>query len=121
MNQEYSSKKVYCVELDKWFPSISEAERYVGAGHGTIGKVLDKNNRNSYGYTWNTTGEKTVATKYVDKNKVKVRCIETGQVFDSKYECSKWLFGNQARTKKSQLHNALKHNWKIKGYTFETV
>ena len=57
MSQEYNEytgkpTKVYCVELDKYFDSITEASKYVGCSTGNISDVLGKNNRTCKGYHW---------------------------------------------------------------------
>lgn len=45
------SKGVYCVELDKWFKSISEASRETGESIGKIRYKL-KYFADTDGYTW---------------------------------------------------------------------
>lgn len=50
-------KKVYQLDKDtlnliQEYPSIKEAERSLGVSHGLIGRVLDKENKTSYGFKW---------------------------------------------------------------------
>ena len=45
--------KVYCVELDKWFESITEASRKTGESVDKIRYSLwESNNMDKDGYTW---------------------------------------------------------------------
>lgn len=47
-----SKKKVRCIEKDIVFDSISDAEKYVGLGHGGIRHVIKGLNKTAGGYTW---------------------------------------------------------------------
>lgn len=44
--------KVYCVELDKYFYTITEASEYVGCNVSNISKVLNGNQKTAKGYHW---------------------------------------------------------------------
>ena len=44
--------KVYCVELDMTFDTITEASKFVGYSFSTISRVLDKSNKTCGGYHW---------------------------------------------------------------------
>lgn len=46
------STKVYCLELDRCFNSITEASEYVGCSHSNISAVLTGNQNTAYGYHW---------------------------------------------------------------------
>lgn len=46
------STSVYCVELDKVFHGIREAERQLGVDHGDISKCCKGKKKTCGGYTW---------------------------------------------------------------------
>ena len=51
MNQK-TRKEIICVELDKVFPSIGSAARFINGSQGTISSVLCGTRKSAYGYHW---------------------------------------------------------------------
>lgn len=47
-------KPILCVELNKKFPSIGEASRFINCKSSSISEVLNNRNRKSGGYHWIT-------------------------------------------------------------------
>lgn len=120
MNCESTSRKVYCVEMDKWFPSISEASRVTGIPHTSISKCANGTNCNGGGYTWTYGAKKGRASKRENK---KIRCKETGEIFDSVYSLAKLLHEkNPERTTNNiyqGLKTSVKKGWRCEGFHWE--
>ena len=51
-NNKKTSKKVYCVELDRVFPSLQEASRQMGVTASNISRVCRGNGKTCAGYHW---------------------------------------------------------------------
>lgn len=116
MNQEYSSKKIVCIELDKEYPSISECARDLGITRQAICSVLSGRTVTAKGYTF----------KYADKDKnreykkiKKVLCIETGEEFKSLRKASLRFSGKD--NQHSNIALAIKNGWAYKGYHFKYI
>jgi len=119
-NNPSSSRKVYCVEQQKWYPSISEAERANGVAKGSIGKAASGANVHSAGLTWNFTGENSEAREdLLRKQRKPIKCIETGETFESVYSACKHYFGEDAMRMKCRIQNGLRHGWAVNGLHFE--
>lgn len=120
-NNTYNTRPVLCIETGTIYPTIHEAERQTGILTSGIvacckGTVYSK--RNGYtkvhtagGYHW----------KYLDRNKTfkttekkKVRCIETGVIYNSIKEAQETLkINNISRVcqKKSKYKTAGGYHW----------
>lgn len=49
----YNTKYIYCVELDKYFSSMAEIDKYFGKTvHPNIRRMLNGQTKKAYGYTW---------------------------------------------------------------------
>ena len=121
MNHPSTSRRVYCVEQKKWYPSISEAERVNNLSRGCVEKAASGKNVHAGGLTWNYTGEdKEARTDLLRSQRKELICVDTGQTFESIYAAATWLFGKEnVMKKKSMLQNALRHNRRTCGYKFE--
>ena len=51
LNQK-SRKEIFCVELNKIFPSISAAARFINGSQGTISSTLKGSRKTAYGFHW---------------------------------------------------------------------
>ena len=119
MNQEATSRKIYCVEQDKWYPSISEAERINGIARGCIGKAASGINCKAGGLTWSYDGSNSNREDLIKKSRKPVLCIETGIVYDSIYAAAKALYGKDASVRKTGIQAAIKRNGTACGYHFK--
>lgn len=52
MLNQATRKEVLCIELNKIFPSIGSAARFVNGSQGTISSVLLGTRKSAYGYHW---------------------------------------------------------------------
>lgn len=111
------SKKIYCLELDKWFPSIREAERQTGVRDDSIGKCASGINPTAGGYHWSYDGINFRFEK--PKIKFKVKQVETGKIYNSILEASRDI--DDKYSTYSQLKTAIKKGWKCKGYHYILV
>lgn len=120
MNHPSTSKRVYCIEQDKWYASISEAERQNGIARGSINKVLKQINVTAGGLTWSYDGSTNKRIDKIKASRKAVKCIETNERFESVYSLAKTLWGDEAMKKKSRIQNGIKNGWAVDGlhYTF---
>jgi group I intron endonuclease len=116
-----SSRKIKCVETGKIFGSLSEAcEEYnlnYNSFHSNLNKAI-KNNYSCCGYHWEyqepLKRKEIKVTRNV--NAKKVRCIETGEVFNSALAAS-----NKKNLIASHITRSIKKNWKHGGYNWEYI
>ena len=106
-----NSRKVYCVELDKWFPSVSEAGRQLHIDQSGIQKVCTGKMSTTNGYRF--TYDKTKIPKYARATQ-EIYCVELDKTFDSVRHAIDYF--NLSYNKRAELKNAIKHNWKFLGY-----
>ena len=123
--------KVYCVELEQYFDTVTEASEYVGCCISSISKVLNPNkcNKTAKGYHWVYAEEvneeninKVLSEEYNEriitlKDKIspkatKVYCVELDMYFNSVTEASKFV-GCSKLIISSVLHGRLET---AKGY-----
>lgn len=122
MNCAETSRPVFCVEQNKWYPSISEAERINKVGRGSVGKAASGVNCHAAGLTWNFTGKLEPSRKDLLRERSKrLFCVDTMQEFSSIYEAAKWIWGDKASKKKCGLQAALKRNGTVCGFKFEYI
>lgn len=121
LNESYKSKPVYCVELNRWFPSAQEAKRQLGINHDSISRCAKGKNCKAGGYTWNYTGENnTRESRLVSKEIV---CVETGEKFPSCREVARRIVesnpGKNIDGVYSNVKTAVKRGWACCGYHFK--
>ena len=106
-----NSKPVYCVELDKWYPSISEAGRQLNIHNSNIQKVCAKimSTTNGYRFTYN----KNDIPEYA-RSTQEIYCIELGKNFNSVRDALDYL--ELPYKKRGELKNAIKYGWRFKNY-----
>lgn len=109
-----NSKKVYCIELDTWYPSVSEASRILNVDKSSIQKVCTKKIKSAGGYRF--TYDKRYIPTYPRRTQ-EVRCIELNKTFPSVRDAIDYL--KLPYNKRLELKNSIKHNWKFHGYHWE--
>lgn len=118
MNQEYSSKKVLCVETNKVYPSVSECERQMGFKHNTIGAVLRGKHSHHQGYTFKYIDEETTLKPKSDRNK-NIICLETNEIFKNSRELSIDLCGSEKI--RPNIMSACKYGWAVRGKHYRRI
>lgn len=108
-----SRKRIFCVELQRWFNSQWEACDFLGKKRGTILYIGNKK-RIYFGYHWSFKEEK-LTDEYTHRER-KVICKENGIVFNSIREVVRWF--KLPYSKFGGISNAIKKGNKYNGYTF---
>ena len=129
LSEEYNKRKstakqIYCVELDRYFDSITEAGKIIGCKENTIQSALSGRSKTAKDYHWVYTDidnfeeqVELVMSKEYNKRKStakQIYCIELDMYFDSIAEASEELGLN----KKSISNVLYGYNKSIKGYHF---
>ena len=140
MNQEYSSKKIKCVETGIEYPSVRECERQMGFAKNTISNVLNGKYKTHKGYHFTYTElpnieyigdvkRKKYATveeanearkKYTKKVSKPIVCIETNEVYESIREAVRAKYDGNENCRR-QIQESIKYGWKVKGYTWKLL
>ncbi len=116
MNQDYSSKKIICLETNKEYPSISECAREMGITVACICRVLKKKQVTAGNFTFMYVGGE-LPRKSLQKRPV--RCIGLDMIFDSLKDASEYFTGK--RNQHCNVASAIKRNGTFKGHKFEFV
>lgn len=120
LNQEYSSRPVYCIETDTWYPSVMEASRQTGIHHDGINNTALGKNCRAGGLSWSFDGKPTRESKIKSQQIV---CVDTGQVFNSQRDVARYLCELHPEitldTMYSRVKTAVKNSWRCCGYQFE--
>lgn len=112
------SKSVMCKETGIIYPSVGEAERQTGILKTSIAKCANGKAITAGGYRWGyIIDEKPDFKELKDKNKTKIKCLETGQIFDSISECARSLGEKNSGT----LQSTIKYGCKHKGLTYVKI
>ena len=114
MNQEYSSKPIICIELNKEYPSISECSRELGIKVQSICRVLKGKQASTGGYTFMYVGGEKPRGNI---QKRPVTCIELEKEFDSLKDASEYFTGK--RNQHGNIASAIKRNGTFRGYHFQ--
>jgi len=116
MNEEYSSKKIICIELNKEYPSISECSRQLNLKVQSICNLLKGNQVTCGGYTFKYVGGENPRENIQKK---KVLCIELNKSFESMKDASEHFTG--ARNQQGNISSAIKRNGTFRGYHFKYI
>ena len=132
----YLTKKIICLETGIVYNSLTEAAAKVGndpsAGSNFM-KVCKQKRKSAYGYHWAIYEEDIDYTKneFYMKEKLevikkgkkrKVRCIETGEIYDSAKQAAEKLgFKNYSHISEVCLKSNNSARKKAYGYTWEFV
>lgn len=106
-----NSRKVFCVELNKWFPSVSEAGRQLNIQPSNIQKVCTHYCSTASGYRF-TYDEKDIPN--FTRHTQEIECVETGEKFNSVRDVIEHF--DLPYKKRSELKYAIKNNWKFMNY-----
>lgn len=112
-NKASQSKPVMCKETGVIYPSLGEAGRQTGICWTSIGKCAHGEVISAGGYKWGFVidGE-PVFIEREDRNKTKIKCLETGEIFESATACAKSLGEKNAGTLLSTIDYGCKHKGK---------
>jgi len=122
MNHPATSRKIYCVEQKKWYPSISEAERANGIAKGSIGKAASGANVKAGGLTWSYDGKKPKRVDGIKAARKPIVCVETGHMYESVYAAAKEIFGEaEGRYKKCRIQASIRDGWAVNGLHYKTL
>lgn len=94
-----NGKQIYCIELDQYFDSITEASGIIGCSYSGISKVLCGEQKTTYGYHFIYANEvneeninKVMSEEYnTHGNGKQIYCVELDRYFNSITEASKIL------------------------------
>lgn len=106
-----NSRKVYCVELDKWFPSVSQAGRDLGIPQCDIQKVCTGKCATAKGYRF--TYNKNDIPQYKRATQ-EICCVELNINFNSVRDALEYL--SLPYEKRGELKKALEKGWRFHGY-----
>lgn len=116
LNEEYSSKKIICMELNKEYPSISECARELDLKVQTICRILKGKQVSTKGCTFKYVGGENPKGNIQKK---KVLCIELNKEFESMKDASEYFTGS--RNQHSNISSAIKRNGTFRGYHFKYI
>ena len=111
----FEPKRIFCVELQKWFESCEEARKTLNI-RGTNFKRIINTNRTYNGFHFTDITVPFIKEKYLYGDEKKVICIETKEIFESISDASRKIFGTIR--KRCSLMRRIKNNKKIDGKTY---
>lgn len=109
-------RPVRCVETGQIFPSIKSAAKWANLSSDTIRTALNQPTRTAGNYHWcdaDSEMDETAMTSAKDRLHA-VKCVETGQVFESLHAAAKWAEISRVRIKitlNKQKHTAGGYHW----------
>lgn len=117
-NKVSQSKPVICKETGISYPSAGEASRQTGIISSNILKCAHGKVLSAGGYKWGfiINGEPVYKERY-DKNKQRIMCLETGEIFDSISDCARSIGDKNAGT----LQSTIKYGCRHKGKTYVKI
>lgn len=121
MNSTSTSKRVMCIDTGIIYPSISECERQMNFCRGSVSSVLNGKQYAHLGYRFKYVDESN--DKIIKEQNIRnkpIRCIETGEVFDTAREISYILTGDKEKIRGNILASC-KHGWACRGKHYEFV
>ena len=112
-NKKSQSKPVMCKETGMVYPSCGEAARQTGIIQSSIAKCANGKMLSAGGYKWGfiVDGVPVFADAH-DKNKCRIMCVETGEVFDSIADCARSLGEESSGTLQTTIKIGCKHRGK---------
>lgn len=113
-------RKVRCVETGQVFNSIQDARAF--AGGSRLGVALQKPSCTAYGYHWEYADDNyRPRSKGNAANKVKIVCIETGDVFEGHAPLIEWFASKGVVAEKPTLSQALTKGYQAYGHHFKRI
>jgi hypothetical protein len=117
-NKKSQSKPVMCKETKAVYPSIGEASRQTGICSSNIAKCANGRVVSAGGFKWGFVVDgKPVFKEREDRNKSRIKCLETGEVFESMTACARSLGEKNAGTLRTTIECGCKH----KGRTYVRI
>lgn len=117
LNSKSSSKPVYCFELDKWFPSIKEAERQTGISYDIIEKCAVGKYCKAGGLSWSFDKKKTRESRLLNHE---IECVETGEKFESMRDAARIMCERNPEFNFTTIYSNIKiaaaKGWRCQGY-----
>lgn len=104
-----NQRPVKCVETGEIFESITSAAKSIGVSNGAIRNVLFGRNHTAGGYHWEDA--KVDVKPSIQKNSRPVKCVETGEIFESISAAAKYV--NLSR---ENIKCAIRKNTRAGGY-----
>ena len=117
-NKASQSKPVMCKETGIIYPSFGEAERQTGVCWTSIARCVRGQMISAGGLHWGAIKDgKPIFLNVIDKNKAKVKCVETGEIFESIAECARKIGDRNSGSLQSSIKRGCKH----KGMTYVKI
>lgn len=112
-NRKSQSKPVMCKETGVTYPSVGEASRQTGIISTSIAKCANGRMISAGGYKWGFVIDgNPVFIDRQDKNRTRIMCLETGEVFNSMSECARSLGEERPNTLQTTIKFGCKHRGK---------
>lgn len=116
-----NARAVRCVETGAVYASAAEAERRTGVGQSGIREALRDASKRAGGLSWVYADGKPAPSGPRKRRKaaaggrgMRVRCVETGEVFDSQ-----WLAGEAFGCTQATISYAIRNGTRANGHRFE--
>lgn len=117
-NKKSQSKPVMCKETGISYPSVGEASRQTGIASSGIAKCANGKVVSAGGFKWGFVVDgQPIYIDREDQNKTRIKCLETGEIFESMTECAKSLGEKNCGT----LQSTIKFGCKHKGKTYVKI
>lgn len=117
-NKKSQSKPVMCKETGIAYPSVGEASRQTGIASSGIAKCANGKVVSAGGFKWGFVVDgQPIYIDREDQNKTRIKCLETGEIFESMTECAKSLGEKNCGT----LQSTIKFGCKHKGKTYVKI
>lgn len=112
-NRKSQSKPVMCKETGVTYPSVGEASRQTGIISTSIAKCANGRMISAGGYKWGFVVDgNPIFIDRQDKNRTRIMCLETGEVFNSMSECARSLGEERPSTLQTTIRLGCKHRGK---------
>ena len=117
-NKKSQSKPVMCKETGIIYPSCGEAGRQTGIISTSIAKCANGKVISAGGLHWGFVVDgKPIFHNRPDYNRTRIRCLETGEIFESMADCARSLGEKNSGT----LQSTIKYGCKHKGKTYVKI
>lgn len=114
----FEPKRIFCVELQKWFESCEEARKELNISQTNFKRIINTNRvYNGFHFTDKTVP--FIKENYIYGDEKSVVCVETNEIFESISEASRKIFGTVQ--KRGLLIRRIKNNKKIDGKTYRIL
>lgn len=112
-NRKSQSKPVMCKETGITYPSTGEAQRQTGIHKSNIAKCANGKVISAGGFHWGFVVDGSpVFHDRPNYNKTRIKCLETGEIFESIADCARSLGENKPGTLQSTIKLGCRHKGK---------